>query len=777
VSRPTSSAHWGAFLASRHGDELRVDPHPHGPDPSPLLGNIASAHHHPARVARPAVRRGWLDNGPGPDERRGTDRYVEVDWEVALELVAGELNRVSGESVYGGSYGWASAGRFHHAQSQLHRFLNLVGGYTSSVNSYSLGASLVALPHIFGPRGGHDAIRQGTDWAVIAEHTDLLVAFGGVRTTNSWMAPGGRARHTLRDRLRAATARGMRVASISPLRDDLPDELRGDWYPVIPGTDVAVMLALSHVLITDGLADTAFLDRYTVGADRYLAYVRGETDGVPKTPAWAAALSGLAEADLVSLARRMAAGRTLVTVSWSLQRTQHGEQPLWTAVALAALLGQIGLPGGGFGHGYGSIGDVGNGSLPYGLPTLPQGRNPVEAFIPCARIADLLLHPGQEFDYDGRRLIYPDIRLVYWAGGNPFHHHQNLSRLRRAFRRPDTVIVHEPYWTPTARHADVVLPVTTTLERADLGVGRGDTHLIAMRPVDQPYGAARDDYAIFTDLATRLGVAEAFTEGRDTLGWLTHLYETWRARTGHPLPGFAEFWAGDGELELPGRREDTVLFADFRADPHRHQLDSPSGRIELYSATVADFGYDDCPGQPQWIEPAEWLGAPRATTFPLHLIANQPAARLHSQLDMGDHSQASKIAGREPLRIHPNDAAARGVTDGDVVRVVNDRGSLLAGVVLSTDLRPGVVQLSTGAWFDPSSDAVTCTHGNPNVLTADRGTSRLAQGCTGQHALVEITRFDDDPPAVRAFEPPLEHPEGRSFSGATVTRQDARPAG
>jgi biotin/methionine sulfoxide reductase len=450
---------------------------------------------------------------------------------------------------------------------------------------------------------------------------------------------------------------------------------------------------------------------------------------------------------------------------------------LWTAVALAALLGQIGLPGGGFGHGYGSIGDVGNGSLPYGLPTLPQGRNPVEAFIPCARIADLLLHPGQEFDYDGRRLIYPDIRLVYWAGGNPFHHHQNLSRLRRAFRRPDTVIVHEPYWTPTARHADVVLPVTTTLERADLGVGRGDTHLIAMRPVDQPYGAARDDYAIFTDLATRLGVAEAFTEGRDTLGWLTHLYETWRARTGHPLPGFAEFWAGDGELELPGRREDTVLFADFRADPHRHQLDSPSGRIELYSATVADFGYDDCPGQPQWIEPAEWLGAPRATTFPLHLIANQPAARLHSQLDMGDHSQASKIAGREPLRIHPNDAAARGVTDGDVVRVVNDRGSLLAGVVLSTDLRPGVVQLSTGAWFDPSSDAVTCTHGNPNVLTADRGTSRLAQGCTGQHALVEITRFDDDPPAVRAFEPPLEHPEGRSFSGATVTRQDARPAG
>jgi hypothetical protein len=209
----TSSSHWGTFLASTGEDgRLRVRPHPADPDPSPLLDNIADAHHHPARVGRPAIRRGWLERGPGPDESRGDDGFVEVDWDVALDLVARELRRVRGEAVYGGSYGWASAGRFHHAQGQLHRFLNLVGGYTSSVNSYSLGASLVVLPHIFGPRGGHAAIREGTDWAVIAEHTDLLVAFGGVRTANSWVTPGGRTRHTLRDRLRAATARGMRVA-------------------------------------------------------------------------------------------------------------------------------------------------------------------------------------------------------------------------------------------------------------------------------------------------------------------------------------------------------------------------------------------------------------------------------------------------------------------------------------------------------------------------------------------------------------------------------------
>src|SRR5207237_8032967 len=123
----------------------------------------------------------------------------------------------------------------------------------------------------------------------------------------------------------------------------------------------------------------------------------------------------------------------------------------------------------------------------------PQGVNPVRTFIPVARIADLLLSPGQEYDYDGGRLTYPDIRLVYWAGGNPFHHHQDLNRLRRAFARPDTIVVHEPYWTATARHADVVLPTTVTLERDDVGCGRNDGYVIAMPRALEPCGQRRDD--------------------------------------------------------------------------------------------------------------------------------------------------------------------------------------------------------------------------------------------------------------------------------------------
>jgi biotin/methionine sulfoxide reductase len=755
-----NSTHWGAFTAVADGQRVRVQPHPLDPEPSPLLANIPDAVTHPSRVGRPAIRRGWLERGPGADPERGSDEFVEVDWDTALDLVAGELDRVrsryGNSAIYAGSYGWASAGRFHHAQSQLRRFLNCIGGFTRSVNTYSNGASTVVLPHIVGTNGTQEVMTGGTSWPVIAEHTDLLVAFGGLRTTNLWVAPGGHTRHTVGSHLAAAARRGMRVASFSPLRDDLPADVPGERYPLVPGTDVVVMLALCSVLVSEGLADSAFLDKYTVGAEHFLAYLRGELDGQPKDPEWAAPLCGIPAGELRSLARRMASARTLVHVSWSLQRAEHGEQPVWAGIALAALLGQVGLPGGGFGHGYSSMADVGHGGPPYRLPALSQGRNPITEFIPVARVADMLLDPGGPFDYNGREYNYPRTRLVYWTGGNPFHHHQDLQRLRRAFGMPDTVVVHEPYWTATARHADIVLPATTTLERDDFGAGRRDSYLLAMKRVLPPVAEARDDYEIFTGLARRLGVADEFTEGRTASDWLVHLYDEWRSgliEHGHNLPEFDRFWA-EGALELPDQRVGRVLLADFRADPERKRLNTPSGRIELYSDTVAGFGYDDCPGYPRWLEPRDWLGSPRADRYGLHLIANQPTTRLHGQLDMGAHSQGSKVAGREPVRVHPEDAAARGIRDGDVVRVFNDVGSCLAGAVLSEDVRRGVVQLSTGAWFDPSSELATCAHGNPNVLTTDKGTSRLAQGCAGQHALVELEPVPEPVPPVRAYERP-----------------------
>jgi biotin/methionine sulfoxide reductase len=756
------ASHWGAFHAEvEAGDVVAVRPDPRDPDPSPLLGNIPGSLAHRARIAQPMIRAGWLDRGPGPDGRRGAEPFVPVSWATAMELLARELGRVyrdhGAEAVYGGSYGWASAGRFHHAQSQLHRFLNAQGGYVRAVHTYSNGALTVIMPHVLGST--RDFLDRATAWSVLERSTELFVCFGGIPLKNTMVTPGGASRHVARDHLRAAKARGAEFVLLSPLRDDLPGFLDAEWLPVRPGTDVAVMLALAWVLVADGLHDRAFLDRYCVGFERFEAYLKGAGDGQSKTPEWAERLSGIPAGTIRRLARRMAARRTLVNVNWSLQRALHGEQPPWMAVTLAAMLGQVGLPGGGFGLGYGSMGYVGRPRLRVRPPVLPQGDNPVRAFIPVARVADMLLHAGEPFDFDGQRCRYPEIRLVYWSGGNPFHHHQHLSRLRRALARPDTVVVHDPYWTAMARHADVVLPATVTLERNDIGASPNDTALIAMRRAVAPYARARNEYDIFADLAAALGARERFTEGRDEMAWLRHLYEAWRAvaeRGGAALPGFDAFWATGG-VEVSDVEADVVLFEDFRTDPDGARLATPSGRIEIFSPTIDAFGYDDCPGHPAWLPPAEWHGSPLAARYPLQLVANNPTTRLHSQLDAGAFSQGAKVNGREPIRIHPDDAARRGIRDGDVVRVFNDRGSCLAGASVTDVVRPGVVQLSTGAWYDPLDPAdpdAMCVHGNPNVLTADRGTSRLAQGCSGQHALVEVEPWTGPIPPIRAYDPP-----------------------
>ncbi|MGV0851481.1 molybdopterin guanine dinucleotide-containing S/N-oxide reductase [Mycolicibacterium phlei] len=761
---PASLTHWGAFTAEMSGGEIAaVAPFGGDADPSPLLGNLPGSLRHRSRIASPAVRRGWLRDGPGPTTKRGNDEFVAVSWDELTDLLAGELRRVvdthGNEAIFGGSYGWSSAGRFHHAQSQVHRFLNMLGGYTFSRHSYSLGATGVIMPRVVGTHD--DLFKRSTSWEVIVEHTELLVCFGGLALKNTAINHGGTTDHPARAALRRFRSRGGRIVSFSPLRDDVDGDC--EWYAPVPGTDVAIMLALAYVLATEGLADRDFLDRYCTGYERFERYLLGADDGVPKSPGWASTLCGLPAENLAALARRMAAHRTIVTVSWSLQRVRHGEQAPWMGLTLAAMLGQIGLPGGGFGHGYGSMNESGLPPLRSGLPRLPQGVNPVRSFIPVAAISDLLLKPGEPFDYNGQRLTYPEIKLVYWAGGNPFHHHQNIPRLRRALGRADTIVVHEPYWTAMAKHADIVVPSTTAFERDDYSGSRNDPLLMAMPKLAEPFAQSRDDYVTFSALAEKLGFGERFTEGRTAWEWLAHLYEKWAAELDFAVPTFDEFWRR-GSLRLP-TEEGLTLLADFRADPVAHRLGTPSGRIEIFSADIDGFGYDDCAGHPKWFEPSEWLGGPRAARYPLHLLANQPATRLHGQLDSGAVSQASKIRGREPIRMHPDDAAVRGLRDGDVVRVFNDRGACLAGLVIDDRLRPRVVQLATGAWFDPSDPAdpdAMCVHGNPNVLTDDAGTSKLAHGCTGAHALVQVERFTGDLPPVRAHEPPRILPRGTS---------------
>ncbi|HUH76538.1 MAG TPA: molybdopterin-dependent oxidoreductase, partial [Devosia sp.] len=492
-----------------------------------------------------------------------------------------------------------------------------------------------------------------------------------------------------------------------------------------------------------GHHDRDFLDRCCSGADQFLAYLAGAPDGVDKDAAWAEAITEIEAGRIRNLAQALVATRSMLTVSWSLQRADHGEQPFWAALGLAAITGQIGLPGGGVGYGYGSLGGVG---APFGIaksPAMSQLRKPIDSFIPVARITDLLLNPGGAFDYEGQGYTYPDTRMVYWAGGNPFHHHQDLNRLADAWTRPETIVVQDPMWTATAQRADIVLPATTSIERHDIAGNRRSDFLVAMHKAIEPVGAARSDFDIFNALAEKLGVAMAFNEGRDEMGWIRHLYEASRTdardRLGVQLPDFETFWR-DGSARVPTQDNYTYL-ADFRASPDEHPLATESGRIVLTSTQLTGLGYDDCLSHPAWLPPAEWLGSDTAGDDQFHLISHQPAGRLHSQLETAPASRLHKRDGRELVRINAAAAARLGVVDGQAVRLWNERGQCLATLAISNDVRDRVAVLPTGSWFTPAAEGGLELSGNPNVLTLDKPTSQFGQGCSAHTCLVRIEPY------------------------------------
>jgi len=763
-----TSTHWGSYeTITKDGRLLRLEPFERDQDPSPIGQGIIDVIDDQTRIKTPMARQSWLMEkraGIAPStatgQNRGKDPFVAISWDEAIALAGDDLARVikdhGNSAIYAGSYGWASAGRFHHAQSQIHRFLNTIGGYTKSVNTYSFAAAEVIFPHVVGDFRGF--VYHQTSWPSIIEHTELFVGFGGIALKNSQIGQGGIGEHSQKQWMMDAHQNGVEFVNISPLQDDVLDDLKAIWHPIRPNTDTALMLALCYVLIDEDLHDQDFLNRYTTGSDYVFAYINGDKDGIAKTPEWAADICDIPAETIRHLARQMASKRTMMSFSWSLSRQAHGEQPLWAGVTLAAMLGQIGLPGGGFGFGYAAVHTVGNSIDQYDMVAMPQGQNPISSFIPVARIADMLLNPGEPFQYNGQDQTYPDIRLVYWAGGNPFHHHQDLNRLREAWQCPETIIVHEWCWNALAKHADLVLPCTTSFERQDLAMSPRDYYVMSMEQAIDPVGESRDDYDILAAISRHMGVEEKFTEGRSSEDWQRYIYtETQKqmVKDGFDFLDYDDFrekrW-----FTLKTESQPKILFEDFRRDPEVNRLNTPSGKIELYSSTIAEFGYDDAPPHAAWLTPPEWLGQ-NNPTYPLHLLCNQPKTKLHSQLDHGKISRAAKIKGHEGVYLNPEDANKRGITAGDLVRVFNDRGDCVCGAIITATIRPGVVLIPTGAWFDPDDHdrLVSCKHGNPNVLTPDRGTSRLAQGPAAHSCLVDIEKWHGEGLSVTAFDPPM----------------------
>lgn len=738
-------AHWGAFTAVvENGKVVACEPFAQDPNPSPIIHSIPSMVYSDQRIAKPAVRRSWLTHRERSDgSGRGREDFVEVSWPVALRLIAGEIERVRSEhgpeGIFCGSYGWSSAGRLHHARSLIRRFYFTGGGGVDQLGNYSWGTAQFLLPYIIGTY--NPLTGRVTHWPSIIKHTDVFVAFGGLATKNGQVSSGGAAEHTQPEWLRKLAESGARIVNISPTRSDCPDYINAEWIAIRPNTDVALMLALAYELEVMGAVDAEFLARCTVGYDALRDYVLGRSDGTPKTPDWAEAITGVPATTIAGLAQSLRGVRSYLTCSFAVQRAQHGEQPYWMVIALAAMLGQIGKPGGGFGFGHGSMNGVGNPRIATPGPAMEVPANPAGLSVPVARITDMLLQPGSEYPFQGQTAQYPDVRLIHWAGGNPFHHHQDLNRLLHAWRsKPETIVVQDIWWTPAAQHADIVLPITSSLERNDIGGSSRDRYVLAMHKCIEPVGQARNDWDVFADLADLLGYHESYTGGRDEIGWIKHIYATvadQHKAVGVALPEFDVFWER-GHVALPAPDQDFILFEDFCRSPAAYPLRTPSGKIELYSTKMASYGLSDCGPHPRWIPPDEWLGAKQARNYPLHLISVQPADRLHSQMDAAPLAQSNKIAGCEAVTMHPDDAAARKLCAGSKVRIFNDRGACMAGLRLDPDISRGVVVMSTGAWFRTDEATGIEQAGTANVLTRDVGTSSLTQGPNAMSCLVDV---------------------------------------
>lgn len=731
AQKPISLTHWGAFEATVEDGRLtRATPVEGSGASAEMIGAIPEMVYSDQRILRPHIRKGWLERKDRSG--RGSDEMIAVDWDTALDAAASEIARVRDsyghKALFAGSYGWSSAGRFHHARTQIRRFYDALGGFTDQTGNYSWGAAEIILKEVL---GSAEAVSgAATSWDSICGNTDTFVAFGGLNPKNWNVTSGGAGHHHMPDHVRRAEANGTKFVVLSPVADDIPEGLSADWVALRPGSDTAVMLALTQEMIRRGRADRAFLDRYTSGADRLFAYLDGTRDGTEKSLAWAAAIADVPLDQLTSLADRIETGRVMLTAAWALQRAVHGEMTFWALIALASVLGQIGQPGGGFSFGYGSLNAVGHGATKGLVPAMERLGNTGGTTIPVARFADMMDTPGKEISFAGGKVTLPDVRLIHWAGGNPFHHAQDLFRLDRLWRKPDTVIVNEQFWTPTAKRADIVFPATTSAERCDIGGTSRDRHVFYMPKLIDPCGEARSDFDIFSQLAVRLDAQDRFTEGLDEQGWLRRLWVKSEAKAkamGLEAPDYdglrtMNVW------HVPTPDQPEVLLGGYRADPLAQPLDTPSGRIELSSDRIARYGLADMPPHPTWTPHPFWVGDKPAGQFAL--LSRQPAQFLHSQLAQTSLSTSPDVM------MNPQDAQTLGLADGDVVTVSSEQGSCRAVLRVSPQCRRQVVAMATGPWFagrdghDPS--------GNPNALTPDVPTSTLSQATAAQSCIVEI---------------------------------------
>jgi DmsA/YnfE family anaerobic dimethyl sulfoxide reductase A subunit len=671
--------------------KISTDPRRWTPEMPPLhacvrgFGQLERVNH-PDRLRHPLRR-----SGP-----RGSGQFERISWDAALDEVAHEMRRV--RDAYGPAaiLDCSRTGSLSmlHGRGVSQRFLHLFGGCTELWSNLSAEAEIFAVKQTYGAKADYkSAGREPIDYV----NSRLIVMWG-------WSPGDGTFGTGTLQYLKRAKQHGVRIVCVDPRVTRSSRQLADEHVFIRPSADAAALIAMAYVIASRGLQDQAYLDRHVLGFDEahlppgaprgasYRAYLMGEGDGARKTPQWAEAITGMPAATIERLAVEFATSKpAALHCGYAPGRTIHGEQFHRAAYALAAMTGNVGISGGNSGTSNGATGRS-------GIRMLPAGTNPAGARVASSMLADLLDR--------GRAGGYPaDIKMVYSVAGDLFNQVPNIGRIVAAAQRLEFMVVHDNFLTPTARYADIVLPATTFWERNDVHTpwaGAGH-YAIFMKQAIEPVGECRNDFDICAELARRLGI-EGYSDKTEE-EWLREL-------TRDAIDDFDAF-RDKGLARLPAP-DDAVAFAREIRDPERHPFSTPSGKIEIYSMTLAakpdPYGLGAIPPIPTWIEDA--IDA----RYPLRLVTPKSRARTHS---IHGNQPVLARADVDDVWINVADAAARGIADGQLVRVFNGRGVTRLPARVTDRIAPGVVSIKEGAWFTPDASGAD-TRGCANVLTPDR---------------------------------------------------------
>ncbi len=644
--------------------------------------------HAPGRLTVPLVR-----NGP-----RGSGRFREVGWEEALTLVASRLGEIKAragvQSILrlGGS--GSCRGALHNTGWLTSRFLNLFGGHTEINGNYSTSAANFATPFVLGREP------PGIDPGAL-QWSNLILLWGANLSVN-------RLGTEMEARVLEARRRGVPVVAVDPRRTLTAKKLATRWIPVFPGTDVALMMGVLYILLQEDMVDRPFAERYSCGFDELERHVRGY-DGTPvKTPEWAQEVCGTPAETIVELARLYGKTRPAALIPGpSIQRTLGGEEAIRMTIALQVATGNLGQRGGT------------SGALTWNRLPMPRmgaiSKRPVKGqpVLPVYRWPDAIL--------EGRRGGYPtDIKAIYNVGGNYLVQGSDVLKSQRAFENVEFSVCHDYFLTPTARYCDVVLPVTTFLERQDIVFPDGGHFVLFSNQAVRPVGQSRTDYDVFCDLAERLGFGAEYSEDRDEEAWLRHFVAE------SEVPDYEEF---KSKGIYYGGDQARFAFGQFIEDPEGHPLTTRSRRVEIASALYAQTGFPAIPQQRPVIH---------ESGYPLRMVTPKARFRTHSQND-----NIGWFKEREPqvLDMHPTDAAPRAIDDGATVLISSPQGRVQVRVRITEDIVPGVVSLLAGAWPCFSQAGIE-TSGCANVLTSTEPT-QPSQSSRTHSVWVQVEASED----------------------------------